>query len=47
MSTKLNPHGVISIPTSLDKNFFRYWFEFFPLFHLRLNNNNNLKFILL
>ncbi len=33
MSTKLNPHGVISIPTSLDKNFFRYWFEFLRPFH--------------
>ena len=33
MSTKLNPHGVISIPTSLDKDFFRYWFEFLQPFH--------------
>ena len=33
MSTKLNPHGVISIPTSLDKDFFRYWFEFLRPFH--------------
>ena len=33
MSTKLNPHGVISIPASLDKDFFRYWFEFLRPFH--------------
>ena len=33
MGTKLNPHGVISIPTSLDKDFFRYWFEFLRPFH--------------
>lgn len=33
MSTKLNPHGVISIPTSLDNHFFRYWFEFLKPFH--------------
>lgn len=33
MSTKLNPHGVISIPTSLDSSFFRYWFEFLKPFH--------------
>ena len=33
MSTKITPHGVISIPTSLDTNFFRYWFEFLRPFH--------------
>lgn len=33
MSTKINPHGVISIPTSLDSSFFRYWFEFLRPFH--------------
>lgn len=33
MSTKLNPHGVISISTSLDNKFFRYWFEFLKPFH--------------
>lgn len=33
MSTKLNPHGVISISTSLDGNFFRYWFDFLKPFH--------------
>lgn len=33
MSTKTNPHGVISIPASLDNSFFRYWFEFLKPFH--------------
>ena len=33
MSTKLNPHGVINIPASLDGSFFRYWFEFLRPFH--------------
>lgn len=34
MSTQLNPHGVISIPASLEDNsFFRYWFEFLRPFH--------------
>jgi hypothetical protein len=33
MSTKLTPHGVISIPTTLDNNFFRHWFEFLRPFH--------------
>ena len=36
MSTKLNPHSVVSIPTSLEdkeNNFFKYWFEFLKPFH--------------
>ena len=33
MSTKTNPHGVISIPASLDHSFFKYWFEFLKPFH--------------
>ena len=33
MSTKLNPHGVINIPASLEGSFFRYWFEFLRPFH--------------
>lgn len=36
MSTKLNPHSVIRIPTSVD-NFFRYWFEFLKPFHKLTN----------
>lgn len=33
MSTKNNPHSVLRIPTSLEGNFFRYWFEFLKPFH--------------
>lgn len=40
MSTKLNPHSVIRIPTSVDK-FFRYWFEFLRPFHKLTNRETD------
>ncbi len=40
MSTKLNPHSVIRIPTSVDK-FFRYWFEFLRPFHSLTNRETD------
>lgn len=33
MNTKTTPHGVISIPSSLDGSFFKFWFEFLKPFH--------------
>lgn len=34
---KLVPNNIIRIPTKLDDNFFRYWFEFLEPFHKLTN----------
>lgn len=34
---KLVPNNIIRIPTKLDDNFFRYWFEFLQPFHKLTN----------